>query len=253
MKEREPIVFGGMIALLLILWLGFLFHTSSRFAGSFWGGMLGVSGALLMFLSLAYLVVKRIPSLKTWVTRRVSMQTLLAWHMDTGILGALLGVLHTGHKFNSPLGIALTAVSLLVVLSGFVGRHLMKQISLEIHEKKEMLTNLELAYRQTAGEVGAHPEQTAVLRPLARFWSRLVVGLFATTTAAESGSLPALVRALRLADAIADVEYTIKTHETFKWWFAAWLKFHIITGFVLYGLLGCHIWASIHFGLRWFA
>src|SRR5262249_14085772 len=132
MKEREPLVAGGLVALLLVLWLGFLFHTSPRFAGSFWGGVFGVSGALLMLVSSAYLVVKRIPPLKRWVTRRVSLQTLLVWHMYTGILGALLGLVHTGHKFNSPLGIALTAASLLVVLSGFVGRYLVKQVSLGI-------------------------------------------------------------------------------------------------------------------------
>lgn len=253
MKEREPLVAGGLVALLLMLWLGFFVHRSPRFAGSVWGGAFGVSGALFMLLSSAYLVVKRVPLLKTWVTRRVSMQALLAWHMYTGILGTLLGVLHTGHKFHSPLGIALTAASLLVVLSGFVGRYLMKQISLELREKKELLTNLELAYRQTAGEVAAYPEQTAVLRPLAGFWSRLVVGLFVTAPAAGPGSLSAPVRALRLADAIADLEYAIKTHEIFKRRFAAWLTVHIITGFVLYGLLGLHIWAGIHFGLRWFA
>jgi len=55
-----------------------------------------------------------------------------------------------------------------------------------------------------------------------------------------------------LADAIADVEYAIKTHATFKRWFAAWLAFHIITSVMLYVLLGLHVWSGIHFGLRWF-
>ena len=252
MKEREPLVFGGLVALLLVLWLGFLAHASPRFADSFWGGVLGVSGGLLMVATLAYLVVKRVPPLKKAVTRRISMTALLRWHMYTGILGAILGVLHTGHKFESPLGIALTATTLLVVLSGFVGRHLMKQIALEVSEKKKLLTGLELAYRQTAGEVAAHPEQTAVLRPLAGFWPRLAAGLVVAAPAAEA-SLPAPVRALRLAESIADLEYAIKTHETFKRWFAAWLTFHIVTGFVLYVLLGLHVWAGIHFGLRWFS
>lgn len=34
MKEREPLVVGGLVALLLLLWLGFLFHASDRFPGS---------------------------------------------------------------------------------------------------------------------------------------------------------------------------------------------------------------------------
>ena len=45
MKERERLVIGGLCGLMLVLWLGFLVHRSSRFAGSAWGGLLGVSGA----------------------------------------------------------------------------------------------------------------------------------------------------------------------------------------------------------------
>jgi hypothetical protein len=251
-KEREPLVFGGLVALLLVLWLGFLLHDDPRFAGSFWGGVLGVAGGLLMLASLAYLVVKRIPPLKRWVTARVPMRTLLAWHMYMGILGAILGVLHTGHKFVSPLGVALTGTAIVVTVSGFVGRHLMKQVSLEVREKKELLTNLELAYRETAGEVAAHPEQLAMLRPVAGFWSRLSAGALVTAPGAGHSSAPSAVRAIQLADAIADVEYAIKTHEAFNRWFAAWLTFHIVTGFTLYVLLALHVWSGIHFGLRWF-
>lgn len=251
MKEREPLVFGGLVALLLVLWLGFLVHRDPRFAGSAWGGVLGVTGALLMAVSLAYVVVKRVPPLKRWATARVSMRTLLSWHMYTGLLGSLLGVLHSGHKFESPLGIALTAASLLVVVSGYVGRHLMKQVALEIHEKRELLTRLEAAYRQTAGEVGARRDQAAILGSLAGFWARLLAGFVLPATPA-AGALAAPVRALRLADAIADVEYAIKTHETFKWWFAAWLRVHILTGVALYGLLALHVWAGVRYGLRWF-
>ena len=69
MKERDRLVVSGLVALLLVLWLGFLFHSSPRFAGSLWGGVLGVSGAILMVVPLAYLVVKRIPLLKKTVTR----------------------------------------------------------------------------------------------------------------------------------------------------------------------------------------
>ena len=80
----------------------------------------------------------------------------------------------------------------------------------------------------------------------------VVAGLFVPAAAVE-GTLPAPVRALRLADAIADLEYAIKTHETFKRWFGIWLKVHIVTAFLLYALLGLHVWAGIHFGLRWFS
>ena len=98
MKERERLVVSGLVVLLLILWLGFFVHRSARFAGSLWGGILGVSGAVLMLVPLAYLLIKRVSPLKQWVTHRVSMQTLLAWHMYAGILGPILALLHTGHR-----------------------------------------------------------------------------------------------------------------------------------------------------------
>lgn len=252
MKERERLVVSGLTVLLLIFWLGFLVHRSPRFAGSLFGGLLGVSGAVLMLVPLAYLVVKRVPALKILVTRFVSMRTLLAWHIYAGVLGPILVLLHTGHKFQSLLGIALTAMTLVVVMSGFTGRYLMSQFSQTIQEKKVMLTQLELAYRETATELAAHPEQAAVLRPLSGFITRLVSSAFVTSAATGLGAAPVSVRAIRLAESIADLEYAIKTHETFKRWFAGWLKFHIVIAFILYGLLALHVWAGIHFGLRWF-
>lgn len=253
MKERERIVVSGLVVLFLIVWLGFLFHRSPRFAGSLWGGVLGVSGSLLMLVPLAYLVVKRIPPLKSAVTRLVSMRTLLAWHIYAGVLGPILVLLHTGHKFESHLGIALTAMTLIVVVSGFIGRYLLNQISDTIREKKGILTQLELAYRETATELAAHPEEVALVRPFTGFFARLLSGRVFAANVSRSAAMGAPIRALRLADAIADMEFAIRTHEDFKRAFGIWLKLHIVLSFTLYALLALHVWAAIHFGLRWFS
>lgn len=251
MKDREPLVAGGLAALLLVLWLGFLAHQNPRFAGSGWGGVLGVSGAALMVASLAYSVVKRIRPVKAWVTRRVPMRAVLGWHMYAGLVGAILGLLHTGHKFDSPLGVALTAAMLVVVLSGYAGRHLMKQIALEVSEKKELLTRLESAYRQIAGELAADPTQAALVRPWSGFWGRLVAALFHLFP--RTTQPPAAVRAMEMAESMADLEYAIKTHETFRWWFGFWFRVHVVASVLMYLLLALHVWAGIHYGLRWFA
>jgi hypothetical protein len=250
MKERERLVVAGLVVLMVLLWLGFLVHRSPRFAGSAWGGVLGVAGAGLMLVPLAYLIVKRVGPLKRAVTRRVALRTLLTWHIYAGLLGPILGLLHTGHKFASPLGISLTAMMIVVVVSGFVGRYLLNQIAQTIREKREMLTHLELAYRQTAGQLAAHPEQTAIVRSVSGFWRRLVAGLVVPGTATAQS---APVRALRLAESMADLEYAVKTHETIKRVFAGWLKLHIVMSFILYGLLMLHIWAGMYLGLRWFS
>jgi hypothetical protein len=56
---------------------------------------------------------------------------------------------------------------------------------------------------------------------------------------------------IRTAEGVADLEYAIRTHEHFKRWFARSLKLHIILSVVFYLLLALHVWAAIHFGLRW--
>src|SRR5260370_32632342 len=109
MQEREKIVVSGLVALMLLLWLGFTVHISPEFAGSFWGHLLGISGACLMLVPLVYLIIKRVKPLNRFVTRLVPMRTLLAWHIYAGVIGAILVLLHTGHKFQSVLGTALTA------------------------------------------------------------------------------------------------------------------------------------------------
>ena len=70
MKEREIFVVGGLVALLLLSWFGFTLHESPRFAGSFAGGVLAVTGSALMLVPLAYLIVKRIAPLKRAVTKQ---------------------------------------------------------------------------------------------------------------------------------------------------------------------------------------
>ena len=163
-------------------------------------------------------------------------------------------LLHTGHKFESPLGIALTAMTLIVVLSGFVGRYLMNQFSAEIREKKETLSELEAAYRQAASDLARHPDRAQLLRPFAGFFSRLASGLFIHENVAAKPASPSadVDTMVRLSESIADVEYAIKTHQTFKTWFGTWLRIHIVISILLYVLLALHVWSAIHFGLRWF-
>jgi hypothetical protein len=236
---------------MLVLWLGFLVHRSPRFPGSAWGGLLGVSGATLMLVPLAYSLVKRIRPLKRFVTRRVSMATLLKWHIYAGLAGPILALLHTGHRFHSPLGVALTGTMLMVVVSGFIGRYLMSRVSQEIKEKRQVLAGLESAYGATAAELSVTPERAGLLGLFAGVLSRpLGAVLLARGVVGRESALPA--RALRVVDAMADVEYAIRTHELFKRLFGYWLKFHIVISLLLYALLGLHVWAGVYFGLRWF-
>jgi hypothetical protein len=250
MKERERIVVTGLVVLMLITWLGFALHQSPRFAGSFWGGVLAVSGATLMLFPLLYLFIKRISFLKRFVTRLVSMRTLLTWHIYAGVIGPILVLLHTGHKFESALGIALTGMTLIVVVSGFVGRYLMSFIAEELREKRDALAGLRKEYDALAAAVAQDPQTAEQVGMLRHVQTRLLTWAFAGHGQESRISTPA--KALRLAESIADVEYAISSHEHFKRAFGVWLKFHIVISLVLYALLGLHVWSAVYFGLRWF-
>ena len=59
------------------------------------------------------------------------------------------------------------------------------------------------------------------------------------------------LRALRIAEALSDVEHAVETQETFKRWFSRWLRIHIVLTVALYLLLALHIAAGLYLGLRW--
>lgn len=216
-------VVSGVVALMTILWLGFLVHRSQEFAGSALGGVFGVSGAALMVVPLAYSLVKRIPALKRAATARFSMRTFLTWHIYSGLAGAILALVHTGHKFQSTLGIALTAMTLIVVISGYVGRYLLGFIAEDTREKESELATLRARYDRMSGPV-----------------------------AADALAIDVAVAVMPVVESMADLEYAIRAERRMRTFFSRWLKWHLGVSAVLYVLLGLHVWAAMEFGLRWF-
>ncbi len=252
MGEREPVVATALVMLILVVWGGAAFHVSPRFAGSPLGGALGVSGALLMLGPLVYLVIKRVKPIKAAVTRHVSMRTLLAWHIYAGLLGSLLVLLHTGHKFESVLGISLTALTLIVVFSGFVGRYLLRQIGDDVRRKRGLLSRLYEVYDAASERLTMEPERRGLIRPLRSALVRALLTQSPATDAPGAMEVGSPLAVARLVGSIADVESAIKARETLKRWFSRWLRLHIVIAAALYLLLALHVWAGIHFGLRWF-
>ena len=250
-KERDGAIVGGLTFLLILLWLGFFVHRSHRFAGSVTGHAIGIAGATLMLVPLAYVFIKRVPGLKRVVTQRVPMRTLLAWHIYAGVLGPVLVLIHTGHHFHSPLGIALTAMTIIVALSGYIGRYLMKSIGEDLRTKKALLREAQEAFEALrAHSSSASPQVLAAPHPMGLL-GKLRSALFDDALAPPSKSTQFAQRSLRVAALQADLEYAVRTQESVKKVFGKWLKVHIGISFLLYALLALHVWASIHFGLRW--
>lgn len=250
MNHQERQIVGGLVILMLLLWLGFIWHRDPSFPGSFEGSLLGIIAALLMFIPLLYLIIKRVKPLKNRITRRISMPKLLVWHVYAGILGPIFALLHSAHRFDSYVGSALIVLMLVVVISGFVGRHLLSQISSGLRDKKALRDDLYSQF-QKIRLVLKHEKDGRQLAPLQSSHSSLLPALATASFWSKHSNNMSTVQALQLVDSISDVDYSIKIHDAAKRWFQRWLKFHIVISLSLYALLIFHIGAEIYFGLRW--
>jgi hypothetical protein len=245
MQDRERVVVTGILSVLLLGWLGFLVHRSPRFPGSGVGTAFGIAGAVLMIVPLAYPIAKRIPFLNARITPRVAMQSLLPLHVYAGILGPLLALIHTGHKFDSLLGVALTAVMLLVVVSGFAVRYLLTYCNQEIKDKLVLLQTARGDLDSAWGVLENSPAETSALPRAPLFAAGLASLGFELSSGGPAGEVA------RIAESVADLEYGVRTHELFKRWFGRCLKLHIVLSVILYLLLALHIASGVYFGLRW--
>jgi hypothetical protein len=252
--ERERAIIGSLLLLQLVLWLGFLVHRSPRFPGSLAGGLLAVAGALLMIVPpVLYSAIKRVAFFKRLVAPKIRLATLLSWHVYTSIVGSILAILHTAHRFESNLGIALTAVMLLAVFSGFIGRHFLGYVSMELREKQDLLSRLTTEYNQLVAEASRRPEAAVVsAAAIAQGLFGRVRRNFAAGNIFGRDGNAAAARAARLAESIADVEHAIKTHELLRRRSKHWLWAHLAASLAFYLLLALHVWSAIYFGLRWF-
>jgi hypothetical protein len=92
-------------------------------AGSLFGHLIGIVGFLLM-LGTETLYSFRKRSRKA---RWGSMAAWLQFHIFTGLVGPYMVLLHTSWKFNGLAG-ATTLLTIIIVISGFVGRYVYTQI-----------------------------------------------------------------------------------------------------------------------------
>lgn len=246
MKNRERFIILSVFVLLIFTWLGFLLHVSPRFAGSAFGGIFGIAGAVLMLVPLTYTLAKRVTYFKQLLTRSISLQSWMSIHLYTGIAGAFFAIIHTGHKYQSSLGIGLTATMMLVIVSGIVLRYLSPFVNLDLKDKLLLLQTARGDLDSAWGALEASPDAR---RGLPKFpW--LTTGLASLGLATRSASAAGQV--ITLAEGVADLEYSIRTHELLKRWFSHTLKVHIVLAVVMYALLAAHVASGIYFGLRWF-
>lgn len=232
MNDNERLTVGAVLTVVLFLVPTFVLHTSPRFAGSLAGFVFGTMAAMLMVSLLIYPLAKYRTRFRLWIARFVSLRALLAFHVYAGVFGAFLAILHTGHKYQSPLGIALVISMLVVIVTGFVGRYYLPQTSIDLREAQSRLATLRSAYdlaavtlaeRQTSGNGAGRPNALAL----------------------QGDQIAQLV------DGIADLEYVVGSREAVKRIFMPWIVAHVVAAILMYFFLTLHVAGEVYYGLRW--
>lgn len=120
MKIKNPELWLSaiFIAIVTSIYIQVVNTSSIPAASSLFGHSLGIAGFVLMLMTeILYSIRKRYQ-----FARWGKLQHWLSFHIFTGIVGPYLVLLHTSWKFNGLAGI-LTLFTLIIVISGFVGRY----------------------------------------------------------------------------------------------------------------------------------
>jgi hypothetical protein len=138
---------------------------------------------------------------------------------------------------------------LVVVVSGYVGRYLLVQVGRAIQGRRSDLAALTAAFERVSADL-ARDAPTGPM--LASPFARLARRWFLPANAHAGAERPSAGRlAVRLADAMVDVDYAVRAEEVVRDLFGKWLKLHILIAMILYTLLALHVWSGLYYGLRW--
>lgn len=92
-------------------------------ASEFFGHTIGVLGFILMLMTETLYSLRK----RSRTARWGRMADWLQFHIFTGIVGPFMVLLHTSWKFNGLAG-ATTILTVIIVISGFVGRYIYTRI-----------------------------------------------------------------------------------------------------------------------------
>jgi hypothetical protein len=228
------------------------------------GQTLGLAGAALMLMPFLYTARKHAP-------RRLQLGSLKGWleaHLFCGIVGPVLITFHTSFKFNGIVSAAYWSM-VIVVLSGFVGRHLYVRIPRSLRGAELTRAELEARTVELRTELAAVvPDQLfariEALDPSPRggvldfVVGELVLGrrLRALDRDLEAAGLTVTLRAevLRLAADRALLLRRRRYLERTKRLFGLWHVFHMPLVHIMWVIVVLHVAITLYLGyvpFRW--
>ena len=232
-----------------VLYLGIIPFWGIPPSSGLLGHSLGIIGFLLMLATeILYSLRKRYIG-----ARFGKMSTWLSVHIFTGLVGPYLVLLHSSWKFNGLAGIVML-LTIIIVLSGFVGRYFYTAIPrsadgalLELNNLTEMETRVQAELQERAS---AHPEFASLIEDL-RSGKHQPQDLRRKWAAAEKHLPPALQKDWHQLRSLGERQLQIKRQlaglSSARRLLAIWHSVHIPIGVALFTLAFIHIFATLYF------
>ncbi len=217
-RYRELVLALLAVIGITVVYGGYVRAVAVPAAGGLFGHSLGIVGLTMMLMTEALYSLRK----RAMRRPRGTMRSWLQFHIFTGIVGSYLVVLHSAWSFNGLAG-ALTAMTVVVVASGFVGRYIYTAVPrtangvvIEAQELQLLLEAARLEVAQPSPANGASPGS------------------------ARSREQAAERRLRELERQLAALRWGRRT-------LATWHAIHIPIGIVLFTMAAAHIVAAAYY------
>ena len=227
MLRRSPELVLSLVAIVFItiayLLVSFIFEQYPA-SSSFFGHTLGILGFILMVLTETLYPLRKQVQNARWG----NMSAWLQFHIFTGLVGPYMVLLHASWQFNGLAGV-LTLLTLIIVVSGFIGRYIYTAIP-------RTPEGVEISLEELHGqEVRIETELVSTLEG----WRAVASPSLATKT--SQAGVESLTREK------ARIHNQIQTINNRRRMLAIWHVVHIPLGLALFTVAVLHIIAAIYY------
>ena len=227
-------------------------------ASSLWGHSIGVLGFVLMLMTEVLYSLRKRSNRARWGR----MSDWLEFHIFTGLVGPFLVLLHPGWQFKGLAGV-LSLLTILIVISGFIGRYIYTavprtadgvEIDLEVLERQAAAVEAALAVLTLHEATRPIPARRMGFGSLVTAWSIPfdLAGVLDRSRMRHSVSSAVRARERRLADLEhqqKQLHKVIRRRQTARRLFSLWHTIHIPLGLTLFLIAFVHIGAAIYYAL----
>lgn len=255
-QPAYELIFALIAIVLITVGYGHVAQQGTPQPSSLLGHGLGIVGLLMMLCTeTMYSLRKRWPGFH-WGPTSVWLQ----FHIFTGLVGPYLVLLHTGWRFNGLAGV-LTLLTVLIVLSGLVGRYIytavprsLDGVAVAVSELEDQIADADHRLQQLGVDRLGSAAQAempqagwalVLARPLYRWrqkrqFRQAIRGLDAAGQAHLQQLETLLAERHRLQLQIQSLDVTRRL-------LALWHLFHIPLGGVLFTLAFVHVFAALYY------